>query len=185
MSGEGWTMCYRFQAGVAQFICRSLFIVALMSLYSGLSHAQVTSGTIFGTVKDQSGAFIENATVTVRDAQTGVERSVGSSQNGEFVLPNLPPGTYAIAIKLEGFKGLEKTGLLLSAADHLNAGDFVLTLGAALDQVLVTADAGQMELQSNSGERSDLISNKQLNDVALNGRNVLDYMKLVPGVISS
>ena len=178
-------MFHRFLVRIAEFVYRSIFILALISLYSGLSYAQVTSGTIFGTVKDQSGAFIENATVTVRDAQTGVERSVVTSQSGEFVLPNLPPGTYAIAIKLEGFKGLEKTGLVLSAADHLNAGDFALSLGAASDQVTVTADAGQMELQSNSGERSDLISNKQLNDVALNGRNVLDYMKLVPGVISS
>ena len=148
----------------------------------GFSHAQVTSGAIFGTVKDQSGAFIENATVSVRDAQTGVERNAVTTENGEFVLPNLPPGTYAISIQLAGFKGLEKTGLVLSAADHLNAGDFVLTVGAASDQVTVSADAAQMELQSNSGERSDLISNKQLNDVAMNGRNALDYLKLIPGV---
>ena len=178
-------MFHRFQVGITQVISRSLFILAVMSICSGLSQAQVTSGAISGTVKDQSGAFIENAAVTVRDSQTGVERSVVTSENGEFVLPNLPPGTYAIAIKLGGFKGLEKTGLVLSAADHLNAGDFVLTVGAASDQVTVSADAAQMELQSNSGERSDLISNKQLNEVALNGRNVLDYLKLVPGVTSS
>src|SRR5581483_8160870 len=49
----------------------------------------------------------------------------------------------------------------------------------------VIADAGQLQLQSNSGERSDLITDKQLNDVAMNGRMVLDYMKLIPGVISA
>jgi hypothetical protein len=119
-------MSHLFQARIAQFVMRGLLTLALMFLCSWISLAQVTSGTIFGTVKDQSGAFIENATVTVRDAQTGVERSVVTGQNGEFVLPNLPPGTYAISVKLEGFKGLEKTGLVLSAADHLNAGDFVL-----------------------------------------------------------
>ncbi len=118
-------MFHRFQAGIAQFMSRSFFILAVMSVFSGFSHAQVTSGAIFGTVKDQSGAFIENATVSVRDAQTGVERNAVTTENGEFVLPNLPPGTYAISIQLAGFKGLEKTGLVLSAADHLNAGDFV------------------------------------------------------------
>ncbi len=61
----------------------------------------------------------------------------------------------------------------------------MLAVGTTSDEVTVTADAGQLQLQSNSGERSDLITGKQLNDVAMNGRNVLDYMKLVPGVISS
>ena len=75
--------------------------------------------------------------------------------------------------------------MVLSAADKLNAGDFVLQVGATTETVNVTADAGQLQLQSNSGERSDLITNKQLNDVAINGRNVLDYMKLIPGVTSS
>src|SRR5256885_17214217 len=51
--------------------------------------------------------------------------------------------------------------------------------------VTVTADAGQLQLQSSSGERSDVITNKQLNNVAINGRNVLDYMKLIPGVTST
>jgi hypothetical protein len=74
---------------------------------------------------------------------------------------------------------------VLSAADNLNAGDFVLPVGAATETVSVTADAGQLQLQSNSGERSDLITGRQLNDVAMNGRNVLDYMKLIPGVIST
>jgi len=71
---------------------------------------------------------------------------------------------------------------VLSAADKLNAGEYTLQIGGAAETVTVAADAGQLQLQSNSGERSDLITSKQLNDVALNGRNELDYMKLVPGV---
>ena len=166
--------------------CRRLALIPLfMSLCSTALPAQVTSGTISGTVKDQSGGYAANATVTVRDASTGVVRSVSTSEGGGFVAPNLPPGTYAITIELAGFKKLEKTGVIVSAADRLNAGDFVLTVGTTADEITVTAESGELQLQSNSGERSDLISGKQLNDVALNGRNVLDYMKLVPGVISS
>jgi hypothetical protein len=67
----------------------------------------------------------------------------------------------------------------------LNAGDLALQVGGSEASVEVTADAAQIQLQSNSGERSDLISGKQLNDVAMNGRNVLDYMKLIPGIVSS
>ncbi|MBZ5703470.1 MAG: carboxypeptidase regulatory-like domain-containing protein [Acidobacteriia bacterium] len=151
---------------------------------SGL-HAQVTSGTIFGAVKDQSGAYIPNATVTVQNAAVGITRTVSTNENGGFVAPNLLPGTYAITIEVKGFKKLEKTGIVLSAADRLNAGEFVLEVGVATEEVTVTAETAQMQLQFDSGERSDLITSKQLNDVAMNGRNVLDYMKLIPGVISS
>ncbi len=144
--------------------------------------AQVTSGTILGTVKDSSGAVINDASVTVANPSNGLSRTVTSSDSGEFVAPNLLPGTYTITVEAKGFKKLESSGFVLSAADKLNAGDLVLTVGAAADQVTVTADAGQVQLQGSSGERSDLITNKQLNDVALNGRNVLDYLKLVPGI---
>jgi hypothetical protein len=147
--------------------------------------AQVTSGTIYGTVKDNTGAVVPNATVTVRGTQIGLTRTTQSSPSGEFVVPNLPPATYSIDVEVQGFKKLESRQVVLSAADKLNAGDFVLQVGATTETVNVTADAGQLQLQSNSGERSDLVTNKQLNEVAINGRNVLDYMKLIPGVISS
>ena len=136
-------------------------------------------------MKDPSGAVIASATVTIRGTEIGLTRVVTSSANGQFVAPNLPPATYTIEVAAPGFKKLEARRVVLSAADNLNAGDFVLPVGAATETVSVTADAGQLQLQSNSGERSDLITDRQLNDVAMNGRNVLDYMKLIPGVIST
>src|ERR1700722_3694254 len=157
------------------------FAIILSVLCTPLG-AQVTSGTIMGTVKDSSGAVISDANVTVANPSNGLARTVTSSDSGEFVAPNLLPGTYTITVEAKGFKKLESSGFVLSAADKLNAGDLVLIVGAAADQVTVTADVGQVQLQGSSGERSDLITNKQLNDVALNGRNVLDYLKLVPGI---
>ena len=144
--------------------------------------AQVTSGTIFGAVKDSTGAMIQDATVTIANPANGITRTVVTSGEGAFVAPNLYPGTYTITVEAKGFKKSETTGIVLSAADKLNAGEIVLAMGAATESVTVTADAGQIQLQTYSGERSDLITGKQLNDVAMNGRNVLDYMKLIPGV---
>jgi Carboxypeptidase regulatory-like domain/TonB-dependent Receptor Plug Domain len=165
---------------------RFLFVLIAAAIACSLlcapALAQVTSGTIFGTVKDPSGAMVSGATVTITNPANGISRQVTSGSDGNFVAPNLYPGTYRIVVEAKGFKRLEKTGIVLNAADNLAAGDFVLAVGTASDEVTVTADAGQIQLQSNSGERSDLISSKQLNDVALNGRNVLDYMKLIPGV---
>ncbi len=169
---------------IGQF--RSLLLAVLLVFsVGGLLSAQVTSGTIYGTVKDPSGATIPHAAVIVSSSAIGFERKVVSNDSGSFTAPNLPPATYSITVEAKGFQKLEKRGIVLSATDKLNAGDFSLTVGAEETSVTVTADAGQLQLQSNSGERSDLISNKQLNDIALNGRMVLDYMKLVPGVISS
>jgi hypothetical protein len=144
--------------------------------------AQVTSGTILGQVQDPTGAVVKDAAVTISNPANGLTRKATTSDSGEFVAPNLLPGTYNITVEAKGFKKTESQGFVLSAADKLNAGVIVLTVGAATDQVTVTADAGQVQIQSDSGERSDLITGKQLDQVAMNGRNVLDYLKLVPGM---
>lgn len=177
-------MLHSFHRKILRVVQCTIIAATILCLCSPVSFAQVTTGTIFGAVTDQSGAFVAKATVSVNAATTGVSRTVSTGDNGGFVVPNLPPGVYTITVSAAGFKKLEKAGIILSAADNLNAGDFVLAVGAVSEQVTVTADAGQLQLQSNSGERSDLITAKQLNDVAMNGRNVLDYMKLIPGVIS-
>lgn len=165
---------------------RTYFSVLAITLFCCAAVvAQVTSGAIFGQVKDSSGAYISKAQVSITSPAIGVTRRVATSEDGGFVAPNLPPGTYNITINSPGFKQLEKKDVILSATDRLNAGEFVLEVGATAESVTVTADAGELQLQTNSGERSDLVTNKQLNNLALNGRNVLDMMKLVPGVISS
>jgi hypothetical protein len=160
-------------------------VVLVACLCSVNLAAQVTSGTIFGTVKDPAGAMVAGATVTAHAEAIGVTRTVTTSSTGDFVFPNLPPATYSLIVEAKGFKKLESQGVFLSAADKLNAGELVLGMGGAAETVTVTADAAQLQLQANSGERSDLISGQQLNNVAINGRNVLDYMKLIPGVTST
>ena len=159
-----------------------LLAMIFLCLICASSFAQITSGTIFGRVKDASGAYISGATVLIKGVDNGAYRTVTTNESGEFVAPNMPPATYNINIQAKGFKQLDAAGIVLSAADKLNAGDFTLGIGASAETVTVSADAAQLQLQSNSGERSDVITSKQLNDVALNGRNVLDYLKLVPGL---
>jgi hypothetical protein len=164
----------RFIAGIAAAIILCLFCAPLL--------AQVTSGTISGQVQDATGAVIKDASVTISNPANGLMRKVTTSDSGEFVAPNLLPGTYNITVQAKGFRKMESQGFVLSAADKLNAGAMVMAVGAASDEVTVSADAGQVQMQSNSGERSDVITSKQLNDVAMNGRNVLDYLKLIPGM---
>jgi hypothetical protein len=157
-------------------------IALILFLFSAPLWAQVTSGTMTGQVQDASGAVISGASVTISNPSNGLTRTVTTSESGEFVAPNLLPGTYDITVELKGFKKLQTQGFVLNAADKLSAGTLVLAVGAATDEVTVTADAGLVQLQADSGERSDLITSKQLDQVAMNGRNVLDYLKLVPGM---
>jgi hypothetical protein len=174
-----------FSKSNLQFFGCSIMAAIFFCLACASLAAQVTSGSIFGRVKDASGAYISGATVTVRSPENGATRTVTTGDSGDFVIANMPPGTYGISIEAAGFKKTDAQGIVLSAADKLNAGEYTLSIGATTESVTVTTDAGQLQLQSNSGERSDVITSKQLNDVAINGRNVLDYMKLIPGVTSS
>ena len=144
--------------------------------------AQETSGSIFGSVQDSSGAVVPNAIVVATAPTIGVTRAVKSGKNGTFSLSNLPAATYQIKITAPGFQTNEKDDVVLSSADNLNAGNFALAVGSETTTVTVAADTGQLQLQTNSGERSDLITGKQLNDIALNGRNVLDILRVIPGV---
>jgi hypothetical protein len=170
---------------IAWIVGKSLAATVCLLLLASLAVGQVTSGTISGSVKDPSGAAVPDAAVVATDPDKGVTRTVTTGTSGDFVFANMPPGKYTISVELKGFKKIEKGDVILNVADHVNAGDLTLQMGTTTESVTVTADAGEIQLQSNSGERSDLITSKQLEDVAMNGRNVLDYMKLIPGVISS
>ncbi len=165
---------------------RSVPVACVMALGAyGLAGAQVTSGTILGSVQDTSGALIPGASVTATAPALGVTRTVTAGSNGTFSIPNLPGGSYSLTVTMAGFQQLKKDGITLSSADRLNAGVFQLQVGTEAQTVNVTADQGQLQIQANSGERSDLITGKQLNDIALNGRNVLDIVRVIPGVSGS
>ncbi len=160
-------------------------VLALFVGTATVAVGQVTSGSINGTVRDVTGGVIPSATVTVANPATGVTRTVTTNDTGDFVVPSLPPGDYTIRVEAQGFKTLEKSDVRLSATDRLNAGVLELELGGTTEVVNVTAGAGELQLQANSGERSDLITGNQLNNLALNGRNILDFVKVVPGIVSS
>src|ERR1700733_6492416 len=110
-------------------------IALLLFLFSAPLWAQVTSGTITGQVQDASGAVISGASVTISNPSNGLTRTVTTSENGEFVAPNILPGPYNITVELKGFKRLQTQGFVRTAADKLSAGVLVLAVGAATDEV--------------------------------------------------
>lgn len=164
---------------------RVLLGIVLVLLACFGASAQIINGSISGEVKDSSGAYIAKATVVVENPSIGVKATVESNANGNYLIPNLPPATYSVTVNAKGFRTVTKTGVVLSTGDHLALADVVMEVGTTGESVTVTAEASELQIQSNTGERSDLVSGAQLNSLAMNGRMVFDYMKILPGVIST
>ena len=142
------------------------------------------SGGISGNVKDANAGSVAGATVTVTEASLAVTQTVHTGVAGDFNFPLLPPGTYTIATELAGFKKNIKSNVVVPVSTKVNVGEIVLEVGSLSESVTITAEAGQLQLQSESGERSNIVTNRQLRDIALNGRNVVDLMRSIPGVLA-
>jgi len=161
-------------------VIRALSVVAALA---GAAFAQ-SNGAITGTVKDSKGGVIVNATVAVSNPSQGVMQTATTNVEGVFIFPLLPPGTYTLIVELQGFKKGERSGIVVPVATKVSVGDIVLEVGSLSETVTVQAEAGQLQIQDESGERSNIVTNRQLRDIALNGRNVVDLMRTIPGVIA-
>jgi hypothetical protein len=157
-------------------------MAAALLFMAGTASAQSTAATLSGTVKDSSGAFVPSAKITLSNRATHVSRTLMTNDSGLFVAPDVEEGVYDVSVEKQGFRTLTSTGVVVNPQERLSLGEMVLQVGTSTDSVTVTADAGQMQLQADSGERSADVTNTQLRDLALNGRNIHDLAKLIPGV---
>jgi hypothetical protein len=138
--------------------------------------------TISGTVTDPTGAAIAGAQVNVTNAATGVSRTVVTNPAGAYQVPQLAIGTYSVTIKAPGFKTYTKTGVVLNVSAAVRV-DAALQLGQATESVTVSADA--VQVQADTNEQSNLITGTQIQNLATNGRNVIGLAALGTGVSSA
>ncbi len=143
--------------------------------------AQTSFGRISGTVTDPGGAVIPGATVTIRNVDTQVTRNVTTDNSGFYTATDLPIGNYSVEINQKGFRPQQRTGLQIVADARLTV-DFKLELGNVSESVEVTAVAGET-INTTSGELARVIETKQVANLALNGRNYVQLMTLVPGAV--
>ncbi len=145
--------------------------------------AQITTGTVTGTVKDEQGLAVPGASVSlVSEARATRMAPVFTAATGEFVIPNVEAGTYTLEIELEGFRPVRRTGVIVAGGDRLALGALPLSVGAASETVTVTAVTPLV--QSQSGERSFSISTEAVQAIAVNGRNYNNLATLAPGVVA-
>ena len=137
-----------------------------------------TTGTIVGTVKDNSGAVVVNATVTVRDQATNASRTVQTNGSGDYTVPLLPPGTYEVVIENTGFSPVVFKNMAL-AVDQTVRLDASLQVGGASEQVTVTA--AEPLVQTDTSTMGQVVDQGQIQTLPLNERNFVAFALLVPG----
>ena len=136
-------------------------------------------GTITGTVTDPSGAAVVSATVKAIQTQTGRETVVISGREGDFVFPTLPPSVYSLSVSSPGFQSYTQTDVVLQADQRLTA-NVRLQIGSATETVTVTGEVAQVD--TTTGTLSQVIDERRVVDLPLNGRNAASLITLVAGV---
>src|SRR6266550_6217040 len=158
-----------------------MMVVVLIGIgFFSIVNAQVsTVGTISGTVRDPKGAAVPKAEVLIEQEGTGVSRTVTADDNGFYLAASLPVGRYSVSSSPQGFK---KT--IASAVDlHVGENRVVnldLQVGQVTETVTISSDTAPVETRS--GDVSSLISEKQVTELPLNGRNYSQLALMVPGV---
>jgi Carboxypeptidase regulatory-like domain len=159
---------------------RVLGIVCLVLAVALPLISQTTTGRILGTVRDQSGAALAAATMTVTDVQRGITRTVTTGDSGEYVVPNLTPGTYTVRAESRGFKTVERPNIQVEVATDLTV-DVSLPTGDVKETVIVNEEVPLLDTTSST--LGGTLSNKEINDLPLNGRNYENLLQLRPGVM--
>jgi hypothetical protein len=160
---------------LTQFV---LFTVAIMS--AGRLMAQAVSGTIVGTVVDQSGAVVANAQVTMVLTGQNEEHSTVTNESGNFTEPNLAPGTYTVTVAASGFTKLAHENIVIDTNTTARV-DFTLTAGSSSETVTVTA--APPLLQTDRADISTNLGSREIQDLPLaSGNSFQSLLETVPGM---
>ncbi len=140
--------------------------------------SQSANATLSGTIRDPSGASIPKATVTAIHTATGQSRQAATGDTGEYTIPDLPIGEYRVTVAAAGFKStiVPSVTLQVNQAGQLN---LALEIGAASEQVSVSEQLPLLSTQSSSV--GQVVENKSIEGLALNGRQFWNLVALVPG----
>jgi outer membrane receptor protein involved in Fe transport len=147
-------------------------------LLAATGFGQNIRGTILGTVRDPSGGVIKGAKVTVRNVSTGLVREETTNDAGEYLFAQLPVGQYDLTAEQSGFKKLERKSIVLQVEERRRE-DVDMAVGAVVETVAV--EAGATVIQTDSATVGNVVDNKKVTELPLNGRNFLQLNLLVPG----
>lgn len=157
-----------------------LLAVFLMSSSQGL--AQRATASVAGSVRDSSLAPVPGANVVVRSLATGLERNVVSNEAGFYAVSALPAGPYTVSVGKEGFQTFSVPELVLQV-DQQATVNAELQVGAVTETVSVNATAAIVDTRT--ATLNTVVNTKMMTDLPLNGRNVLQLLRITPGTLTA
>src|SRR5215813_11863474 len=132
-----------------------------------------------GRISDPTDAVVEGADVIVTNQDTGIRRETKSNELGYFVVPLLQPGRYEVSVQKAGFRSVRRSGITLEV-DQAARVDFVLEVGTLTESVQVTANVAAVDTQS--ATLKEVIDERRIRELPLNGRDATQLVLLLPGV---
>jgi hypothetical protein len=155
------------------------FLVMEFLLLSAAAIAQDTA-SLTGTIRDNTGAVIPDASVTLKNTATGIARDLKTNSAGEYVAAAVPPGQYNLTVSVAGFRKYQADGVILRVAQNARI-DVTMRVGNTHEEVTVHGE-GLAQVNTESSELGGTITGKELRQLQLNGRNFTQLITLVPGV---
>ncbi len=157
----------------------ALVIIILAASGASAIYAQSFTGSINGTVTDQAGATLANASITLTAGATGQARATTTNNQGEYYFPSLPPGEYKIRITADGFTSREITAQL--AVSQALRADAQLSVGSAKETVNISASEGGVAVETQNAQLSNVVNQRQVTELPLITRNPYDLIALSAG----
>lgn len=160
---------------------RSFLLAGSLALSALAAWAQMNTAEMSGVIRDPAGQAIANARITAVNAATGLKYPAASNQSGDYLLAQLPAGEYSITVNAAGFKQAVSEHLALHLNDRLKL-DFTLPIGDQNEVLVVEGDSGPLE--TDSAEIKDVLGNRQVEELPLKDRELLELALLSPGVVN-
>lgn len=154
----------------------------LLFLLTIAASAQQSTGTISGTITDPAGAAVSGAQVRVLRVETGSAFQTTTNQNGYYTAPGLAIGRYTVEAELQGFKKIVRDGIVLQVNQNARV-DIGMEIGQLAESVTVSAEAALVD--TGSATLGQVVENRRLQELPLNGRSALAFTFLTAGVVSN
>lgn len=159
-----------------------LVLIASLGLTTLPTFPQGLTGQVSGTVLDQSGGAVPGVSLTLTSKSTGQIRTTRTNSDGYFVIPELLPGIYSLSAEAAGFKKYEQQEVAVTATERVTL-SIALQVGAVTETISVTGQV--VQVQTESAERSGLITAREMQELPLKGRSYMGTAKFLPGIVDT
>jgi hypothetical protein len=162
---------------------RTALSICLVLVACACSFAQTVTGSLVGIVTDPAGSVIPDVKIQLTNQGTSATSVATGDSSGIFRFPNLLPATYSISVQAKGFKTRIVKDINVGLSENRDLGRLSLEIGNVTEEITVTAES--TPVQTSTAERSSVIEGNQLNSEAIRGREMMSYMRMLPGVVDT